>query len=244
MINAFNISSVFPIFRFTERKDRWISFLLSLVMHGVLLFGAGSALVQGAQYGVEQGFGGVEITLVAAPPAFESLEAERTTPSIVSDITSMESEFDMLAENSPLKSKASQKKEGLKTSVHNQSDEMGDGSSPVVGKDSTTFYASGGASTETKPGYLKNPAPPYPPKALEARQEGIVILSLVVDRGGNARNVAIKESSGFLLLDQSALNTVRHWSFLPARIGSVPQESQVEIPVRFEIEEYLKRKSG
>lgn len=242
MIKAFDISSIFPTFHFAVQKDRWISFFVSLGVHGVLLFGAGSALVQGAQYGVEQGLGGVEITLVAALPAPESPEAERMTASIVSDITSMESEFNMLVENSP--SKISQKKEGPKANVHNQSDEIGDGSSPVVGKDSTTFYASGGASTETKPGYLKNSAPPYPPEALEARQEGIVVLSLVVDRSGNARNVAIKESSGFTLLDQSALNAVEHWRFSPARIGFVSQESQVEIPVRFEIEEYLNRKNG
>ena len=98
----------------------------------------------------------------------------------------------------------------------------------------------GGAMTEAKPNYLKNPAPRYPEQARRAGHEGLVMLNARVGADGRAQEVAVRASSGFPLLDEAALKAVQRWKFKPARIGSVPVDSRVEIPVRFE----LSRKSA
>ena len=91
----------------------------------------------------------------------------------------------------------------------------------------------GGGSTDDRPGYLKNPAPPYPREALQQNQEGLVMLSVFVDRSGHAVDVNVKQSSGFPLLDESALKTVKKWKFSPGRMGFLSTESQLQVPIRF-----------
>ena len=112
----------------------------------------------------------------------------------------------------------------------------GDGSSEVPGKDSTTLHSMGGAETLAQPNYLKNPAPRYPLKAKKDEQEGIVLLLAKVNSSGAAGQVSVKSSSGFPLLDEAALKAVERWKFKPAKIGSVAIESQVEIPIRFQLD--------
>lgn len=90
-----------------------------------------------------------------------------------------------------------------------------------------------GALIEARPDYLSNPAPAYPLEARRMKQEGIVILTADVDRMGNPEQINIKKSSGFSRLDQAAIKAVWKWKFSPAKIGDLPVNSTVEIPVRF-----------
>jgi protein TonB len=87
-----------------------------------------------------------------------------------------------------------------------------------------------------KPDYVQNPPPPYPALAKQMHQEGIVMLSVDVDREGDPVSVDIIQSSGFRLLDQAALKAVRHWKFQPGRMGDIPVESAVTVPIRFRLE--------
>jgi protein TonB len=38
------------------------------------------------------------------------------------------------------------------------------------------------------------------------------------------------------MFDEAALRAVSHWRFQPGRIGSLPVESKVTVPVRFSLE--------
>jgi protein TonB len=89
---------------------------------------------------------------------------------------------------------------------------------------------------EAKPDYIQNPPPQYPELAKQMRQEGIVMLSVDVNKEGNPVNVEIIHGSGFRLLDQAALKAVWHWKFQPGRIGNMAVESEVRVPVRFRLE--------
>ena len=63
----------------------------------------------------------------------------------------------------------------------------------------------------------ERPEPPYPKIALEQAEQGSVTLSLTVDDSGAITDIEVKESSGFPLLDRSALEFVRrHWTVPPA----------------------------
>jgi len=78
-----------------------------------------------------------------------------------------------------------------------------------------------------------NPKPPYPSEARRLRQEGRVVLQVTVSAEGRATNVSILRSSGVASLDESAVATVRRWTFDPARLAGVAIPSKVEVPVTF-----------
>ena len=109
----------------------------------------------------------------------------------------------------------------------------GDGSSPHPGRDATTQKADVGV--KATPNYLKNPEPPYPPAARRRHQEGVVLVSVRVTAQGRTEKVEIKQSSGYSLLDEAALNAVRDWEFVPARLGPIALASEIEVPVRFKL---------
>jgi len=109
----------------------------------------------------------------------------------------------------------------------------GDDSSREPGLDTTTQQAQVGV--KANPDYLKNPEPPYPLTARRRHQEGLILLTVKVTAQGHAATVVLKQSSGFPLLDDAALNAVRKWEFQPARIGSMAVESEIEVPVRFKL---------
>lgn len=112
---------------------------------------------------------------------------------------------------------------------------QGDASSPKPGRDATTLQAQPGL--KAKPNYLKNPEPVYPETARRRHQEGLVLLAVKVTAQGRAARVEIKKTSGFPLLDNAAVQAVRDWEFEPARLGSLALESEIEVPLRFQLKE-------
>jgi protein TonB len=95
----------------------------------------------------------------------------------------------------------------------------------------------GGADVKAEPNYLKNPEPPYPAAARRRHQEGVVLISVHVTAQGHAEKVAIKQSSGYSLLDEAALQAVRLWEFTPGRIGTMAVASEIEVPVHFALKD-------
>jgi len=86
-------------------------------------------------------------------------------------------------------------------------------------------------------GYLNNPSPPYPSRSRRLGEEGKVIVRVRVSSEGHAEDVEIKASSGSTRLDESALQTVRRWQFIPARRGNDAVASWVLVPVLFRLEQ-------
>jgi protein TonB len=76
-----------------------------------------------------------------------------------------------------------------------------------------------------------NPAPDYPLEARRAGWEGRVVLVARVSAAGLVDAVEIHESSGYAVLDESALRAVRRWRFSAAPHRSTP--ARVLVPVRF-----------
>ncbi|MBR9970948.1 energy transducer TonB [Magnetospirillum sulfuroxidans] len=81
--------------------------------------------------------------------------------------------------------------------------------------------------------YLNNPKPPYPTLARRRGLEGVVILMVRVDELGHVATLNVQRSSGHSVLDQSALETVKSWRFVPARRAGHTVEAAIEIPIRF-----------
>ena len=94
-----------------------------------------------------------------------------------------------------------------------------------------------GAETIARPSYLRNPAPEYPVEARRSHQQGIVLLSVEVGANGRPREVVVKRSSGVRSLDEAAMQSVRRWTFEPAKAGGLPVASRADVPVRFSLAE-------
>ena len=66
---------------------------------------------------------------------------------------------------------------------------------------------------------LNNPAPAYPTVSRRLREQGIVVLEVLILPDGTVGEVRIKESSGYQRLDDTAARAVRQWKYVPARQG-------------------------
>jgi len=94
--------------------------------------------------------------------------------------------------------------------------------------------------TETPPvfnaHYLDNPQPAYPGLSRRLREQGRVMLRVLVSAAGAAQEVQVKTSSGFPRLDDAALQTVRSIQFVPAKRGAEAVSAWVLIPISFKLE--------
>lgn len=199
------------------RNDRPFSFTIAFLLHAAFFLVGGFVFSKPVEYAVQVGSGGVEVSLTAAPtdPEGSPVDAPVSTKVFEQEATSEETE-DVAPSATP-------------NSAYSDSSS--------TGKDNATFYSSGGAMTDAEPNYLRNPAPAYPWEARQHGWEGVVILKVVVDQSGYPIQIEKEKGSGFGILDESALKAVRKWKFMPAKIGSIPIQSTVRIPVKFELEE-------
>ena len=81
--------------------------------------------------------------------------------------------------------------------------------------------------------YLDNPPPVYPALSRRLSEQGKVMLRVLVNARGGADKIELKSSSGSSRLDDAALETVKHWRFVPARQGDQPVPAWVLIPITF-----------
>ena len=98
------------------------------------------------------------------------------------------------------------------------------------------IFSSRGGGNGARPRYAENPKPIYPQEAREKGYEGEVVLRVEVLINGRVGQIEIRKSSGFELLDHSALNTVKQWKFIPAKKGDVTIPLWVNIPVKFQLQ--------
>ncbi|MBI4309808.1 MAG: energy transducer TonB [Candidatus Omnitrophica bacterium] len=192
-----------------RRRDKSVSFSISVALHLIIFVAAGMTFIKPPQFGVDQGSGSIEVNLVAAP-----VEVVPQAP--VETPVETKSEF---VEQQTARPAA---REEAKASAD--------------GKDQSTVQSTGGAITEAQPDYLKNPAPVYPDTALRSGQQGMVLVKVLIDKNGRPVTVEIEQSSGHKLLDDAAVKAVKTWQFHPARLGGMPVESSVGVPVKFDLE--------
>lgn len=84
--------------------------------------------------------------------------------------------------------------------------------------------------------YLNNPKPPYPLVARRLGYHGKVVLRVEVLLEGRAGQIVVDSSSGYDILDNAAIQTVKTWRFAPARHLGQPVTQWFLIPVNFFLE--------
>lgn len=84
--------------------------------------------------------------------------------------------------------------------------------------------------------YLQNPKPPYPPISKRLGEQGKVVVRVLINTQGTAEKGEIKRSSGFDRLDQTALNTVLRWRYVPGKRAGVAETMWFDVPINFVLE--------
>ncbi len=230
-------------------RTRSIPFWISGFIH-LGIFGAAAILfIKPPEFAMDAGHNSVEVNLVAAapdpvappPPVPEPQEPAETQPPKPDDVVvpvappvppiPVPPPPQPVATPTPPPPVVQPKPHRTPTVA------KGDGSAPKPGKDATTASSDGGAIMDVKPDYLRNPPPIYPDLARRAKQEGVVVLEVIVSIEGGPESISIRTSSGFDQLDQSAVRAVQQWRFRPAALGSINIRSRVVIPVRFRLDD-------
>ena len=83
------------------------------------------------------------------------------------------------------------------------------------------------------PLYRENMPPVYPEIARVRGYEGVVLVTAEILPNGRVGNMKIRKSSGYAVLDQSALEGVKPWKFEPAKKSGKPFTIWVEVPIKF-----------
>ncbi|MDP2762864.1 MAG: energy transducer TonB [Sideroxyarcus sp.] len=93
------------------------------------------------------------------------------------------------------------------------------------------------AEPDYRADYLNNPRPPYPMVARRMGYHGKVVLNVEVLAEGKAGQVLLHQSSGYEILDNAALQTVKSWRFSPARRFGQPLTLWFLVPIKFSLED-------
>jgi len=81
--------------------------------------------------------------------------------------------------------------------------------------------------------YLREPSPRYPAQSRKLREQGLVVLRVVIDERGVACNIDIESSSGHARLDDAAKDAVARAAFRPYVEDGLPRRALVLIPIEF-----------
>ena len=86
----------------------------------------------------------------------------------------------------------------------------------------------------TAPRAIYDPEPEYSEEARRVKHQGIVILSVVVDQQGKARDIRVARALG-MGLDEKAMDAVKMWKFSPGMKDGIPVAVRVNIEVSFRL---------
>jgi periplasmic protein TonB len=88
----------------------------------------------------------------------------------------------------------------------------------------------------TNADYLNNPRPPYPPLSKRLGEQGKVVVRVLIDADGLASQAEIRSSSGYDRLDQTALQTVLRWRYVPGKRNGIAEAMWFNVPIQFVLE--------
>ena len=84
--------------------------------------------------------------------------------------------------------------------------------------------------------YLNNPAPRYPSISKRLGEQGKVVVRVFIGLDGTATQAEVRTSSGFDRLDQTALQTVLGWKYVPGKVNGEPKAMWFNVPINFVLE--------
>jgi periplasmic protein TonB len=83
--------------------------------------------------------------------------------------------------------------------------------------------------------YVREPVPRYPPQSRRLKEQGLVVLRVLIDEKGQACDIEIESSSGHVRLDHAAKDAVARAMFRPYVEDGAPRRALVLIPIEFSL---------
>jgi periplasmic protein TonB len=83
--------------------------------------------------------------------------------------------------------------------------------------------------------YVREPSPRYPPQSRKLREQGLVVLRVLIDEKGAACSIEVETSSGHERLDSAAREAVSRAAFRPYVEDGFPRRAFVLIPIEFSL---------
>ncbi len=87
--------------------------------------------------------------------------------------------------------------------------------------------------------YLRPLKPLYPSISRRLREEGLVVLLVLVDESGHASRIEVRDSSGHRRLDRAAQDAVENALFKPYVEDGIARAAFVLIPVEFTLTQHV-----
>jgi protein TonB len=85
------------------------------------------------------------------------------------------------------------------------------------------------------PQRIKHVDPVYPPVAIRARVEGVVVIEATIDSNGRVARADVRRS--IPLLDQAALDAVQQWEYAPTLVNGVAVPVLLTVSVGFSLQD-------
>lgn len=109
----------------------------------------------------------------------------------------------------------------------------GNPASPHKGGDG--MGAKGSSTDIVDGGTVHIATPPYPARARENGEEGVVRIEIIVEPNGTVSSAKIVRRSGSRALDNAALNAAKNARVTPKKVNGVPVRSRYIAPFRFQL---------
>jgi len=123
------------------------------------------------------------------------------------------------------------------TPEENQSQKNIDYAASAIETAEPAVFFSGPIAYTTEMAAGANNPPMYPRIARRRGWQGNVLLLAKIDKNGFVQKLRLEQSSGYALLDRTALETVRSWQFKPKYQQKQLVGYELRIPIQFELKD-------
>ena len=209
-------------------RDLLIGLAVSLILHGLLLYGIQQVLPESAHVHFERGRDAVALTLQSAAPAPDTTAADTPSPTEPEDAQSedpapapvpddpepVDTERDI-----PDEEKADEEAADQEDPLENAEEDVDMEPAPE------DYVAEIDKGIDTPARVSGDHYPEYPTISRRRGEEGQVILDVEVLPSGRAGSVRVVSSSGHKRLDEAALRAVKEANFQPAERRGEPVRS-------------------
>lgn len=170
--------------------------------------------------------------LPTPPPEKKPLIKKNTKPKVVEKkpvpVVQKSPDFAQFEPFEPFKPTEPTKQDSSSSSSKTNSPSTASSTASTTSSNSSNF-----TEANYRANYAHNPKPDYPTIAKSRGWQGKVLLRVKVSAQGLSDAVTVEKSSGHELLDESAIEAVKKWRFIPAKRGDTPVASSVIVPIVF-----------
>jgi len=110
---------------------------------------------------------------------------------------------------------------------------VGPSTGPYVGNGPPGLFPAGKGGVSV-PQVIFNPEPSFSEEARKAKQQGVVMLLVVVGKDGHTYDIRVAQSLG-MGLDEKAIEAVNRWQFRPATLNGQAVATQIAVQVDFHL---------